>query len=258
MIESVASKALFRLNRQSAMPFHYQIKRMLLDQIAAGILSPGTRLPTEREYAEQLGVSLAPIRQALGELARQGYVERVKSRGTFVCKRKIDQKITALSSFTECLHQTGLPVSVEVLRLERCRPPKYIAIRLGLSGRDPVVALQRRCCVEREPTALLSSWLPSAMFPNLEAHSFTDRSLYQLLESEYACALTRAETYIEVGPVEDESSLLAVDPGMPLIRVESVAYDRRERAVEYVEMWYRADRYRFFIESRKEESDSIR
>lgn len=258
MIESTLRRAPLALNRHSAVPFHYQFKRMLLDQITSGALPPGARLPTEREYAAQLGVSLAPIRQALGELARQGYVERVKSRGTFVRRRKIDQKITALSSFTDSMHQTGLPVGVRVLRLERCRPSKEIAARLRLSGHEMVVALQRLCLLEEEPVALLRSWLPAAMFPNLEGHSFADRSLYHLLEEEYGCRLRRAESYIEVCPADEESSaLLASGLGAPLIRVESVTYEWHDHAVEYVEVLYRADRYRFFMESRREEGGGV-
>ncbi len=258
MITSQPINSVFMLNRQSAVPFHYQFKRMLLDQIISGDLPPGTRLPTEREYARQIGVSLAPIRQALGELAQQGYIERVKSRGTFVRQRKIDQKITALSSFTDSMHQTGLPVGVEVLRLERQRPPQGIATKLGLSGHDMVVALQRRCSLEGEPITLLRSWLPAAMFPNLEGHRLEDRSLYHLLEAEYGCMLRRAESYIEVCPADEEgSALLSVGLGTPLIRVESVTYEQHDRVVEYAEVLYRADRYRFFIESRREEDGII-
>ncbi|HZS90675.1 MAG TPA: GntR family transcriptional regulator [Chloroflexota bacterium] len=258
MLNAPAGRTTLALNRQSAVPIYHQFKRMVLDQIISGDLPPGARLPTEHEYARQLGVSLAPIRQALRELAQLGYVERVKSRGTFVRQRKIEQKITVLSSFTDSMHQMGLPVRLEVRRLERCRPSTEVATQLNLTGRDMVVVLQRRCFLEQEPLALLQSYLPAAIFPHLEQHDFGARSLYHLLEEEYGCVLTRAESCIDVCPADEErSALLAVSLGAPLIRVESLTHRHDDQVVEYVEVLYRADRYRLFIESRREEDGII-
>lgn len=246
------------LDRQSPLPIHYQFKKMLLDQILSGSLPPGTQLPTEGEYARQFGVSLAPIRQALGELAQQGYIERRTRRGTFVRRRKIAQKITSLSSFTDAMHETNLPVDVEVLRLEILRASREITAMLSLPESEPMVFLQRRCSLDREPAALLRSWLPAARFPNLASRTLEDRSLYHLLESEYDCVMRRAESYFEVCPATHEtSSLLTIGLGISLIRVESVTYDQHDRAVEYVEIFHRADRFRFFIESRREEDGTI-
>ncbi|HXT37315.1 MAG TPA: GntR family transcriptional regulator, partial [Chloroflexota bacterium] len=153
------------LDRQSPIPIHYQFKKMLLDQILSGHLPPGAQLPTEGEYARQFGVSLAPIRQALGELAQQGYIERRTRRGTFVRRRKIAQKIASLSSFTDAMHETNLAVAVEVLQLESIQAPKELAARLGLSESEAVVFLQRRCSLDREPAALLRSGCPPTASP---------------------------------------------------------------------------------------------
>jgi len=247
------SGRLIMLDRQSLVPIHYQFKKMLLDQILSGQLPPGAQLPTEGEYARQFGVSLAPIRQALGDLAQQGYIERRTRRGTFVRQRKVAQKIASLSSFTDAMHETNLAVSVEVLGLELLWAPKDTAARLGISESDRVVFLQRRCSLDREPAALLRSWLPAMLFPNLESRSLEDRSLYHLLEEDYGCVMQRAESYFEVCPATHEtSSRLAIGLGISLIRVESVTYDQHDRAVEYVEVFHRADRFRFFIESHRE------
>jgi GntR family transcriptional regulator len=246
------------LDRRSLIPIHAQFKTMLLEQILSGQLPPGARLPTEGEYARQLGVSLAPIRQALGELVQQGYIERRTRRGTNVRRRKIAQKISSLSSFTDAMHETNHAVNVEVLQLDLRCPPKDAAAGLGILDSDSVVFLERRCSLDREPAALLRSWLPASMFSNLQSRNLEDRSLYHLLEEEYGCIMQRAESYFEVCPATHEtSSRLAVGLGISLIRVESVTYDQLGRAVEYVEIFHRADRFRFFIESHREEAGKI-
>lgn len=60
------------------------VRSFVLDAIADGALPPGTRLPTERELAAQLGVSRAAVRQALTVLEAEARVVRHVGRGTFV------------------------------------------------------------------------------------------------------------------------------------------------------------------------------
>lgn len=54
--------------------------------IRLGVLEPGTRLPPERELAEQLGISRSTLRQALKALTQTGHLtaQRGRSGGTFV------------------------------------------------------------------------------------------------------------------------------------------------------------------------------
>ena len=57
------------ISRTSAIPLHTQFRAHLLGRIERGELRQGQKLPSEREYADQLGVSLAPVRQAILDLA---------------------------------------------------------------------------------------------------------------------------------------------------------------------------------------------
>jgi DNA-binding FadR family transcriptional regulator len=54
--------------------------------IRVGILPAGSKLPPERELAEQLGISRSTLRQALGTLTESGHLTAVRGRlgGTFV------------------------------------------------------------------------------------------------------------------------------------------------------------------------------
>jgi ABC-type glycerol-3-phosphate transport system substrate-binding protein/DNA-binding transcriptional regulator YhcF (GntR family) len=72
------------VNRDSPIPLYYQLKVYFKDQMESGLLHPGDRLPTEMDLCEQFGISRAPVRQALTDLAKEGYVYRRPGRGTFV------------------------------------------------------------------------------------------------------------------------------------------------------------------------------
>src|SRR3954468_6829323 len=67
-------------------PLHVTIAEQIAAAIASGELAPGARLPPERHLAESLGVSRMTVRQALGDLERDGLLRRVVGRagGTFV------------------------------------------------------------------------------------------------------------------------------------------------------------------------------
>ncbi|GLV55689.1 GntR family transcriptional regulator [Dictyobacter sp. S3.2.2.5] len=61
-----------------------QIVNELRARILSGELTQGSRIATEYEIAQQYHVSRGTVRQALGELTREGLLERVQGSGTFV------------------------------------------------------------------------------------------------------------------------------------------------------------------------------
>jgi ABC-type glycerol-3-phosphate transport system substrate-binding protein/DNA-binding transcriptional regulator YhcF (GntR family) len=72
-----------------------QLKELIKDAIRRGKFRPGDRLPTEMELCETYGVSRITVRQALNELAREGFLYRQQGSGTFVTDR-IPSKIETL------------------------------------------------------------------------------------------------------------------------------------------------------------------
>jgi DNA-binding FadR family transcriptional regulator len=63
---------------------HSDVARLITDAIRAGSLSPGARLPTEREWVERTGQSRTAVRRALARLEADGSIIRHVGRGTFV------------------------------------------------------------------------------------------------------------------------------------------------------------------------------
>lgn len=60
------------------------VKESLLNAIHDGALKPGEKLKSEEEYAREYQVSLITIRKALAELVTEGYITRIRKKGTFV------------------------------------------------------------------------------------------------------------------------------------------------------------------------------
>lgn len=60
------------------------VTSQLTEEIVAGDLAPGTRLPTERELMETYGVSRTVVREAIAALRAEGLVETRQGSGAFV------------------------------------------------------------------------------------------------------------------------------------------------------------------------------
>ena len=80
--------ARFRLEL-GPIPLHHQVYLDLRSSLDRREWKPGDRLPTERELAARYGCSLITVRRALGELVREGRIERTRGRGTFVLASRI-------------------------------------------------------------------------------------------------------------------------------------------------------------------------
>src|SRR5579884_3305491 len=114
---SESGREMMAVNRDAPVPLHRQVRNYLLGCIERGELQPGQQLLQEREYAARFGISLAPVRQAILDLVKEGYLYRVPGRGTFVREQKVEEKISILSSFSESMRAKGLEAVLHVTDL---------------------------------------------------------------------------------------------------------------------------------------------
>src|SRR5574341_1376754 len=87
-----------KVQRETQIPLYRQIKDHLDEMILAGGALPGSRLPSEKELQDQLGVSRITVRQAMQQLEAEGKVVRVPGKGTFVLAPKVEP-LAGLTSF---------------------------------------------------------------------------------------------------------------------------------------------------------------
>ena len=221
-----------RLNRAAPAPLHHQIRQLLLEEIRSGKLNPGDRLPPEREYAETLGVSLAPVRQAILGLVKDGCFERLAGRGTFVRPDKLTETVTTLSGFTESMRQRGRLVEMRVLRQGLVDPSEEVRSALGL-GRAPVVELRRVATEGGSPLALLVSLLDGRRFGELLKVDFSAVPLYTYLRERYGLEMTRATNIVQVVHCDlEEAAVLEVPVGSPALEAVHTTFDQHDRPVE--------------------------
>ena len=82
----VELRDLLRVDADASTPLFDQLRTGVIDGVRAGALPPGTRLPTVRELAGQLGVATNTVARAYRELESAAIVETRGRFGTFISR----------------------------------------------------------------------------------------------------------------------------------------------------------------------------
>ena len=75
----------YTLKKTPGHPLYEQLYQSIRDDIAAGRLPAGSRLPSKRVLAAHLGVSVVTVESAYAQLLAEGYAEARPRSGVYVC-----------------------------------------------------------------------------------------------------------------------------------------------------------------------------
>ena len=72
------------ISNASSEPIYEQISSQIKTQIISGELKEGDALPSIRKLAKELNISVITTKRTYEELDREGYIDTVAGKGTFV------------------------------------------------------------------------------------------------------------------------------------------------------------------------------
>ena len=78
------------ISNSSGQPIYEQICRQIKGAIAAGKLQPGEPLPSIRSLARDLRISVITTKRAYEELERDGFIQTVAGKGSFVAQQDLE------------------------------------------------------------------------------------------------------------------------------------------------------------------------
>ena len=240
------------LNKDIPIPLYYQLKEILLAEIKQA--EKGSDFPTELELCKHFDISRPTVRQAINELVVEGYLQRIKGKGTFIAEPKIRQDfLVALQSFTEEMREKGLVPSTKALELKQVLCDEKVSNALNIPVGSEVVQLTRLRSANDIPIVLVVTYLPYVKVPNILSKDWEYESLYRVLEEEYGLTIDHAIRTLEARVAsEDEANLLGIQEGDPIQFIETTTYLTDGTPIEYSLANYRGDRSEFTFELKKQ------
>lgn len=221
-------------------PLYRQLAARVQQELESGRYAANAPLPAERELAATFNVSRDTVRKAIRLLEEQGVVYSDHGRGTFAAPESVRQMSRFLDSFTDdALKRGGVP-GQRILRLESVVADLALASLLQIDAGAVLQRLQRLRLLNGEPVGLQDSWLhlpdgAAITRRTLEAKG----SLYRLLIEDIGVRPSEClESLSAVAAGAEDSALLGVAAGSPLLACERVTLSDRRQPIEYCQMRY--------------------
>jgi GntR family transcriptional regulator len=241
------------IDRASSVPFHYQLRKLLEQQIETGRWPQGDRLPSEPFLSEYYKVSRATVRQALHALEQQGLIHKEKGRGAFVNRTSSGSWLLQWAGglFDDELTRRGITVESTVLRADIEALPDWASEALQLSADAQGVGLERLRRVDGHVALYVVNHLPheyAAILPEIRRTSTA--SLYWTLREQCGVEVAGSSRTLEaVSAPPPLARRLGVPSRYPLVYIQSVTRDATGKPIDCYRAWLRTDRLRIAVET---------
>jgi GntR family transcriptional regulator len=237
------------LNPKSLLPLYHQLFEILHHELTTGKWKPGDLLPPESELVRRYGVSRITVRKVLELLAREGLIVRERGRGTYAAHPRLEHAMTRIVSFTDDMRQRGFEAGTKLLFSGLMPAPESIARALGIEEGTELARLDRLRLADGQPMCVEQSYLVHKYLPGILRHDFSTQSLREVKVREYGIRWSRARQTIQaiLAPAE-LARVLGLKANSPLLYIERVSYSQDDVPVEFLRVYYRADRYILYHE----------
>ncbi|HEY3683741.1 MAG TPA: GntR family transcriptional regulator [Streptosporangiaceae bacterium] len=219
-----------------------ELRALLRDAYAAG-----DRLPPEKELAERIGVSRNTLREALGELALDGSVERRWGVGTFVRPRSggVVVSLNAVMALPSVIRGHGHAAALDHVEIAETGCDAELAERTGFDAGARLWRVDRVFAVDGTPAVWMRDHVPTelsgrAFDPAPLADISTD--MLALLRDHRGVAPSMLDGDLDAVAADAElAGLLGVRHGTPLVRIRQTCLSGRGVRLVHTTAVYRPD-----------------
>jgi GntR family transcriptional regulator len=237
---------------QVPIPIYYNLQMELLKGIEGGKWSPGEAIPPERKIAEDFGVSLGTVNRALANLVTEGYLQRIRGKGTFVAGTTIPLESVR---YTRLRKEFGNPdprFKIKLLNLQTTAGFQPANRFLKIKITTKLWKLTRLFQNRKNPLIYYVSYLPQNLFPNLNQIAIPileKMTLYEAIEKKYGLPTIFNQELFSAVPADGEvANVLHVSEGVPVLRIEMLSFTYKEKAYEYRKSYCVTDELKMYRE----------
>jgi GntR family transcriptional regulator len=231
-------------------PLYVQIQEYIAELILSGKLPPETKIQSEREFSEELGVSRMTVRKALTELVSEGLLERRHGSGTYVAKPRVTYEAHELVNNLQAMHQRNLFTASQLLEFGEVVASRRLGEQLKVEIGHPLYRVVVLRLANRVPVILERLFIPCSRCPDLEEWDLEKNALIDLLVSVYGLRRARiSQTFEAVAAEETIAEQLRVQEGFPLLMLTQTLHDLdQDQPVLHSQNFFRSDFARIHTE----------
>jgi GntR family transcriptional regulator len=234
-------------------PKYFQITREIISAIQSGSLPPRTSVPSENDIIEKYNVSNTTARKALHELEKEGWVTRIKGKGTFVRDNTVLRAINRIFGFTKNMTEAGRKPTTRLIGFH-LRPGDHTQTVNGreFTLKGPVCEIERIRYADGIPMMAETRYISLQFCPDIHRRNL-EQSLYTIFEKDYGLRLTEINQMLSAVLLEGDSlrPFQLLKP-VPAFRVEGVSFCGKDLIIEMEDSVYRGDMYRFAAKALRE------
>lgn len=201
-------------------------------------------LPSETELQKLYNVSRITVRKAMEKLQQQGFIKKIPGVGTTVISNKNVLELNKLSSFSDENYEQ----SSELVNFSIIEPPLHVRTNLKLSTGEKVYEIKRvRKSVNRK-IGLHCAYVPvKHLVLTKDDFIHKEQSLYKMFNENDIYLDQGWETIEAISLTNYLKKLLDIKDNSPILYKERTSFSKG-RPVEFVEIYYRGDMYKYHIE----------
>lgn len=218
----------------------------LRDRLVSGEIPVGGRLPSEAELCRDYEVARTTVRQALNLLVQDGLVQKRMGAGSFACGNPASHGYIQgdIANAIRDLQRMGRNSTVALIAFGYQEALPEVRSALDLDAGELVQRSVRVRSMDGQPFSWLVAQVPERFGRSFEPAELETATLLSLLQR---AGLEPASATQEISAVlasPDMATGLDTDVGSPLLALTRVVRGADGRGIEYLQAYYRPDRYR--------------
>lgn len=222
------------------------IYQSLVEKIRSNFWPVSSLLPSEHSLTVEYDTSRETIRKALEMLSQNGYIQKVRGKGSVVIDiPKYSFPVSGITSFKELVEELKVPYHTTVQELEYIPFTQEIQQILNAGKKEKVWKVSRVREINQEKIILDTDFFNEAFVPMLSRDICQD-SVYEYIEKELGLVISFAKKEITVEePTEKDYTSLDLEGFSNIVVIKSKVYLEDATLFQYTESRHRPDKFRF-------------
>jgi GntR family transcriptional regulator len=213
------------ISRKSPLPLYVQIRKNIEQSLLEKRIRPSESLPSEDDLATSFGVSRMTVRRAIDQLVSQGKLRRAQGKGTFVTEQPAEQHSGGLTRWSFERVEPEARTGTKVAEVREILPTLRVANLLHTMPGEPVIELTIHLFSEQGAFGYTVARIPKLLVPAVIDWKLGEDDLPAFLERRCGLEFGKVAERVRAVPAEEDvAELLRVEPGSPLLYVDSLVF----------------------------------